>query len=1527
MKTIFFFCFLITFSTISYTQTILYVTEDGNDNNNGLSWENSLATVQKAIDEADKLTPKGQVWISQGIYFPTVTTDGSTEENKKAFVLKDGISVNGGFLGNELNLNERVRIDNDGNGTIEQWEFKYSTILSGDIDGEEDVFSWKENEEWKTPRCEWVVSGTENNCEYTIWPEKNEFENETIIDGVVISGAKQLGIKLYNNISLKNSTIKNNARGGWLKDGGVIKDCSINNNYDTGVVLSGGEVDNCSICKNTANQGGGVYFNFGGIVKNSIIKENYAVSGGGVLFWGNYDKYTGKILSGKILNCNIVNNDAGSGGGIYSIDYGIVINSFVDNNNGGGVECYINGNNVDNVGVKVTNSTIVNNNEAGIICAWNYLDLTIHGSGVFENTIIWGNEGSQISGPSLPRISFCAIEGGYDTDEVMEYKCIENLNLNEDNNHIEGPNFMDPSIQNWKLSENSPCIDFGNNTLIPSVYDTDLIEQPRIQGYEIDLGCYESSYYKGARPEDVVVEGVDESSVMISWTIRDNLVTNTWSVDIRKEGEEEWENIIVESNPCTIYNLEQATGYDIRVASIFENLYTSCFSTSTNFVTTSKDITPSSEGIVYVSNIPKGNMDGSSWANATNDIQKGINAVNTKEVWVSEGVYYPTLQFTDLENNLRNRSFIIKPNIKIYGGFEGNEITLEERNEKEHTSIFEGNLSNKDINSDNSFHVVYFTDTTVGEIPSLLDGVTIRNGYGENGSSIFISNGGKVENCVITENYSSVYYESGGTIYCNNGEISNCYVHRNTSTLKYERGTTIFAKGDSKIEYCCISDNNGYGLYINSGSVNSCNIFNNNNGLVIKNGYIFNSCIYNNTNYGIVADNESKIINCNIVNNNLIGFVINSTFKGLIKNSIIWNNKTNLSTYEDYYYLPAYTIEYCAIENGDSDNYNIPLSSDNNNINGPNFIDWENGVFSLNRMSPCIDKGSNDDVNTIYDIEGNDRVINNIVDIGAYEKEFECTPPNLINVTINRSSASIDWKVNGNETQWNVRYGVKSENMNWYEKIAYSNNTTIDNLILGETYVVQVGAYCSQDVVTRYIENKEFKVDVISIIPSDKGISFVKEIACGNMDGSSWENATNNIQAAIDAEECKQVWVAEGEYYPINKIGGESSSNERLKSFQPKNGIKIYGGFCGDEISISERNILENETVLSGDIGIKDDFSDNSYHVVYFNMEEITDTTFLDGFYICFGNANVTGADDSSKGGGVFNGCVYNCVINKNKAYWEGGGLYNCDLILNCIVSDNYSFYYGGGIGSGFEGNTKIINSTIVHNIAGYGSGVSYGYITNSIVWRNRTPEDEIENQIINVMPSNFDNSACEYIYGDEYNSADDIVLNELNTHDNGPNFVSIEDGNFQLRANSPCIDKGKSLLVYTCPDGYPSGFCRYNYVKTDIIGNNRIVGGNVDIGAFEFNGDTQTLIYGGDGIPDNISVFPNPTNGIVSIKIENFRNVGYVEIYNAFGMKIIEKRLETNNETFDLKQYSKGLYLIKLYIEKQVIVKKILLE
>lgn len=242
-------------------------------------------------------------------------------------------------------------------------------------------------------------------------------------------------------------------------------------------------------------------------------------------------------------------------------------------------------------------------------------------------------------------------------------------------------------------------------------------------------------------------------------------------------------------------------------------------------------------------------------------------------------------------------------------------------------------------------------------------------------------------------------------------------------------------------------------------------------------------------------------------------------------------------------------------------------------------------------------------------------------------------------------------------------------------------------------------------------------------------IRYVKQGGTG--DGSSWENASGDLQKMIDelatVNAPGEVWVAKGEYRPITQI---IEGVQYAASFRMRDGIDVYGGFAGTETSKAEREkgsmpwSYTNETVLLGA-----DYENNtaawannqwnvtssSRHVVWFapmsGGKDFKSVTVLDGVTIKGGAANGgEGLADfaTDKGGGVYmgeNATLQNCIVAENTAKGNGGGVYVKDgRVIGCLVYNSSAVGNGGGVF--VENAGLVLRSMITNNSATNGAGV-----------------------------------------------------------------------------------------------------------------------------------------------------------------------------------------------------------------------------
>ena len=125
-----------------------------------------------------------------------------------------------------------------------------------------------------------------------------------------------------------------------------------------------------------------------------------------------------------------------------------------------------------------------------------------------------------------------------------------------------------------------------------------------------------------------------------------------------------------------------------------------------------------------------------------------------------------------------------------------------------------------------------------------------------------------------------------------------------------------------------------------------------------------------------------------------------------------------------------------------------------------------------------------------------------------------------------------------------------------------------------------------------------FIVHYSLFITTHATIRYVRPTPYGTADGSSWISASDDLQLMINQSTAGDtIWVAAGTYKP--------KGNDRISSFVLKPDVQIYGGFPNNGTATwTDRNWNANPTILSGDIGIPNDISDNCYHVVVFAVHQ-----------------------------------------------------------------------------------------------------------------------------------------------------------------------------------------------------------------------------------------------------------------------------------------------------------------------------------
>jgi hypothetical protein len=211
--------------------------------------------------------------------------------------------------------------------------------------------------------------------------------------------------------------------------------------------------------------------------------------------------------------------------------------------------------------------------------------------------------------------------------------------------------------------------------------------------------------------------------------------------------------------------------------------------------------------------------------------------------------------------------------------------------------------------------------------------------------------------------------------------------------------------------------------------------------------------------------------------------------------------------------------------------------------------------------------------------------------------------------------------------------------------------------------------------------------------------------------------------------------------------------------------------------------------------------------------------TFGGGAYLgSLTNCELNGNSSSGQGGGADQAMLNNCTVMNNSSP-AGGGAYNCTA-TSCLVAGNSAGSQGGGVDLGLLYNCTLTGNTS----SNAGGGAFSATLLNSISYYNMAPTG-----------TNFDTASG-------LTNCCSLPLPSLGTGNitNAPLFANQGAGDFHLQPTSPCINAGNNSYVTTA---------------MDLDGNPRVVGGTVDIGAYEFQSDTGSFAAW-------LALYGFPTNG-----------------------------------------------------------------
>ncbi len=375
----------------------------------------------------------------------------------------------------------------------------------------------------------------------------------------------------------------------------------------------------------------------------------------------------------------------------------------------------------------------------------------------------------------------------------------------------------------------------------------------------------------------------------------------------------------------------------------------------------------------------------------------------------------------------------------------------------------------------------------------------------------------------------------------------------------------------------------------------------------------------------------------------------------------------------------------------------------------------------------------------------------------------------------------------------------------------------------------------------------------VGTIAAAQTVLYVDDDAFGIGDGLSWSSAFTDLQDALDLaranSQVAEIWVAGGTYYPDRDTG------DRDATFALVSNVGVYGGFQGNESTRPPRDSRISETVLSGDIGITDDSSDNSKAVV--SVFRDVDSAQIENMTVIRGNGgwgsginihflartpSVEGCmfreNLSTWGGAILieeaeGAIIVDCDFYSNTAN-HGGAIYLANIestteIVNCRFYNNHAFGFGGAIDN-VSSHPNIRNCTFYGNTAdreggALGNNGADAVLFNCILWGNSPNE-------IRLFVSTV--TATYSVITGGWDGVGNLDID--------PNFVDESVGDLRLQPNSPCIDAGDNdaLLAEQTLD------LDFNPRVVDDLGTADTGNGTaplVDMGSYEFQGVSFALL------------------------------------------------------------------------------------
>jgi hypothetical protein len=563
---------------------------------------------------------------------------------------------------------------------------------------------------------------------------------------------------------------------------------------------------------------------------------------------------------------------------------------------------------------------------------------------------------------------------------------------------------------------------------------------------------------------------------------------------------------------------------------------------------------------------------------------------------------------------------------------------------------------------------------------------------------------------------------------------------------------------------------------------------------------------------------QSTLVNCTVVSNTALMYG-GGVYQCTSENSIVYFNTAGVAG-SNYF---TGTLAYCCTS---------PLPGGAGNItNAPGFVNFAAGNFHLQIGSPCIDAGSNGYVTALTDLDGNPRIVDGTVDMGAYESQFTGTIHYVSLTSTNPVAPYTAWSTAATNIQDAIsaaqpgeyvvaadgNYDVGGTVVRGVEsnRVAITNPVTVLGLSGPQGATITGGtqmrcAYVGTNAVLSGFTLTGGKAALGGNVTNDES------------GGGAWCEASGIVSnCVLSGNTVVYGYGYGGGDYGGTVVGGVVSNNSASY------GGGVYQAVVTNCLIISNRayiggggaylSKLYNSTLSSN---ATSDVGGGADTCVSYNCTFTGNQAGSGGGTENGTNFNCTfSGNTGSYGGGTAYSTNYDCLLTGNTASINGGGAYSGSL-FNCIVEGNTATNTGGLGGGAYLANA--VNCTIISNMAANsGGGINGGNVYNSIIYYNSASTGS-------NWYGNNPAYCCTVPPGSQAGNFYDFT--------NPPVFVNLAAGDLHQQASSPTINGGDGFYLTGYPNILPP------LLADDFDGNPRIVGGYVDVGAYEYQGSNLGL-------------------------------------------------------------------------------------